>query len=167
MIRNEWFVFYTKSRQEKKVNELLKRSGFEVFLPVHKILRQWSDRKKKVEVPLFPAYIFVKVSEDKIIEVLQTPGIAWNVKLDKKPAILHAHEFTLINRFLESGHTIETSVSSADFNRGDDVEVVDGAFKGFKGKVMMANDSQRFVVNIESIGQNLSIAIDSAILKKI
>jgi transcriptional antiterminator RfaH len=63
MFSKNWFVFYTKSRQEKKVNDLLLRHGFEPYLPLQKVLRQWSDRKKKVEVPLFNSYIFVRVEE--------------------------------------------------------------------------------------------------------
>ena len=58
-MNKKWLVFYTKSRQEKKVRDILLRRGFEVFLPLQKVMRQWSDRKKKVEVPLFNAYIFV------------------------------------------------------------------------------------------------------------
>jgi len=56
-MEKKWFVFYTKSRQEKKVNELLLKRGFEPFLPMQAIVRQWSDRKKKVVLPLFNAYM--------------------------------------------------------------------------------------------------------------
>jgi transcriptional antiterminator RfaH len=58
-MEKKWFVFYTKSRQEKKVNELLLKKKFEPFLPMQQVMRQWSDRKKKVTVPLFNSYIFV------------------------------------------------------------------------------------------------------------
>lgn len=72
-MKKQWFVFYTKSRQEKKVRDLLLKSGYEVFLPMHKVMRQWSDRKKKVEVPLFNSYIFVNDLEHNISNILKTP----------------------------------------------------------------------------------------------
>jgi transcription antitermination factor NusG len=58
-IAKKWLVFYTKSRNEKSAYKNLKKFGFEPYLPLQKVLRQWSDRKKKVELPLFNSYIFV------------------------------------------------------------------------------------------------------------
>ena len=94
-----WFVFYTKSRQEKKVQELLTRRGYEVFLPLEKVMRQWSDRKRTVEVPLFNSYIFVSVLAHQIQEVLQVPGIAWNIRHNGKPAVLYPKEY--VSRLLK------------------------------------------------------------------
>src|SRR5690349_12724362 len=88
----KWLVFYTKSRHEKKVKELLEKNGMEVFLPMQRQLRQWSDRKKKVEVLLFNSYIFVFETESKIPEILAVPGVAWNIRYNNKPAQLHAKE---------------------------------------------------------------------------
>src|SRR5882672_11812821 len=122
----KWLVFYTKSRHEKKSAEFLVRRGFEVFLPLQKVMRQWSDRKKKVEVPLFNSYIFVHETIDKIPLILQTPGISWNIRHNDKPAVLRQEELDIIQRFLTSGFFVETG-SVESFNAGDTVEVIDGA----------------------------------------
>ena len=69
----QWFVLYTTSRSEKKVAKRLNEMGVEVFLPIVEELRQWSDRKKKVQKALFNGYVFVKTNSDKLWESLQVP----------------------------------------------------------------------------------------------
>lgn len=163
-MQKNWFVFYTKSRHEKKVSDLLVRRGFEVFLPMQKVMRQWSDRKKKVEVPLFNSYIFVRIQERLIVQVLQIPGISWNVRHNDKPAILHEREYEVINRFLATGVTIEI-VPAADFENGDKVTVIDGPLKGALGRVA-SNESSKFMVLLEALGQSIRVYLDPALLKK-
>lgn len=160
-----WLVFYTKSRQEKKVCELLSRRGIEVFLPLQKVMRQWSDRKKKVEVPLFNSYIFILESEDKIPLILQTPGIAWNIRHNEKPAILHQKELDTIKRFISSGLLLE-SQAATNLIEGDPVEVIDGSLKGMLGLLIKTKEGDKFTVAIESIGQTMLVRIDPGLLKK-
>lgn len=160
-----WFVFYTKSRQEKKVRDLLLRRGYEVYLPLQKVMRQWSDRRKKVEAPLFNSYIFVHDSEDKIPFILQTPGIAWNIRHNSKPAILHPKEMQTIQRFLDSGLLLE-SQPYHKLETGDLVEVVDGPLKGMIGTLLKVSDRERFTVGLESIGQTMLVQIDYLVLRR-
>jgi transcription antitermination factor NusG len=160
-----WFVFYTKARHEKKVRDLLLRKGFEVFLPMQKVMKQWSDRKKKVEVPLFNSYIFVHDTEDKIPLILQTPGMAWNIRHNNKPATLLPREFELINRFLVSGLFVETG-SAEEFEKGDAVEIIDGPLKGLKGSVVRTAEGDKFLISLESIGHSLKVTLDPIVLKK-
>jgi transcription antitermination factor NusG len=160
-----WLVFYTKSRQEKKVSELLSKRGFEAFLPLQKVMRQWSDRKKKVEVPLFNSYIFVLESEDKIPLILQTPGVSWNIRYNDKPAVLYQKEMEVIKRFLSSGLLLE-SQAVGNLVEGDPVEVIDGSLKGMLGLLVKTNDGDKFTIAIESIGQSMLVRIDPSLLKK-
>lgn len=162
----KWFVFYTKSRQEKKVRDLLTRSGFDVFLPLQKVMRQWSDRRKKVEVPLFNSYVFVSTTESRIPLVLQTPGVAWNIRHNDKPAVLHQKEFDLIKQFLLSGLLIEVS-EKIDLEIGDKVEIIDGALKGIRGHLMKTSSGDRFTISFESIGSSIQIEIDPIVLKRL
>jgi transcriptional antiterminator NusG len=162
----DWFVFYTKSRQEKKVRDLLIKRGFEVFLPLQKVMRQWSDRKKKVEVPLFNSYIFVRNTADKIPDILQTPGIAWNIRHNDRPAILHTKDLEMINRFLTSGLFVESGPTE-DLRQGDIVEIIDGPLKGLMGTVFRTADGSKFNISLESIGHSLMVTLDSIVLKKL
>lgn len=162
----KWHVFYTKSRQEKKSREFLMKRGLEVFLPLQKVMRQWSDRKKKIEIPLFNSYIFVSVSEDKIADVLQAPGIAWNIRYNDKPAVLRQEELMIIERFLSSGFFLEIN-STPSLEAGDVVQVIDGALKGLRGNVIHSSAGDKFSVLLESIQQNIIISVDPIALRKI
>lgn len=165
-MEKKWFVYYTKSRHEKKVKELLERKGYEVFLPMHKVLRQWSDRKKKVEVPLFNSYIFVRTEEHHVATVLQVPGISWNIRHNGKPAVLHPKEHELINRFLATGLTLEV-VGTPDLRQGDRVQVIDGPLRGMEGLLVATTDGNRFVVALESIGQSMRVTLQPQLMKRI
>lgn len=161
----KWYVFYTKSRQEKKVFDLLIKRGFDTFLPLQKVMRQWSDRKKKVEVPLFNSYIFVQSSSDKIPTILQTPGIAWNIRHNDKPATVHPKEIEIINRFLASGLFVESGLTEK-FKRGEGVEIIDGPLKGLRGTIVRTADDTKFNISIESIGHSLLVTLDPIVLRK-
>lgn len=167
-MQKHWFVFYTKSRQEKKVNELLKKRGFKTYLPLHKVLRQWSDRKKKVEVPLFNSYIFVFDFEHDIPRILDTPGIAWNIKLAGKPAFLRENELEIIQRFIETGLTIETTSADGEILKaGERTRIIDGPLKGIEGVILGAADSQTFNVVLEGIEQLIRVQMPAFLLKKL
>lgn len=161
-----WFVFYTKSRHEKKVKDLLERNSFEVFLPLQKVMRQWTDRKKKVEVPLFNSYIFVNCFEYEINSVLQIHGISWAIRHNGKPATLRPDELRLIQRFMESGLFVETS-SMDEFEVGDRAEVIDGPLKGMKGALTGTANSLKLSVAIEGINQVMKVELANAVLKKL
>jgi len=158
-------VFYTKSRQEKKTRDQLLKNGFEVYLPLQKVMRQWSDRKKKVEVPLFNSYIFVLEEEDKIPLILQTPGVAWNIRFNNKPATLQDQELKTIERFITSGYHLE-SKQLDKLETGDAVEIIDGPLKGMLGYLTKTTEGDKFSVWLESIGQTMLVRIDPAVLRK-
>jgi transcriptional antiterminator NusG len=162
-----WYVFYTKSRQEKKVQDLLKRSGFEVFLPMQRVMRQWSDRKKKVEVPLFNSYIFVRDHEYRIADILQTPGVAWNIRHNGKPAILREEEFQLIQRFITTGYFLETTGEVETFKVGDRAKIIDGPLAGLSGILTGEDKNQRFNVLLEGIQQVIQVQMPAALLAKL
>ena len=162
----DWFVFYTKSRQEKKVRDLLLKKGYDVFLPLQKVMRQWSDRKKKVEVPLFNSYVFVRDQVDRIPLILQTPGISWNIRHNDRPAVLREKDYDTINRFLASGLLIGSGPVE-DLHAGDHVEIIDGPLRGLQGVVRRSAENTKFSVLLESIGQSLIVTVDAAVLKNI
>ena len=73
-VQRKWRVFYTQARAEKKCEQRLVQRRVEVYLPTHKVVRQWKDRKKKVVEPLFRNYIFVRVDEQERLHVLRNCG---------------------------------------------------------------------------------------------
>ena len=165
-MERKWLVFYTKSRHEMKVAGYLKGKGYEVFLPVQKVLRQWSDRKKRVVTPLFRSYIFVHDSETRIQDILQVPGIAWNVRYNGKPAVVREEEIKTIKRFLATGLLIETSTDPF-FQVGDEAEVVDGPLKGVRGKIVDSPAGEKFSVTLEVLRNSMVIRLDARMLARV
>lgn len=162
--KNPWLVFYTKARHEKKVKDLLDRRGFNVFLPMQKVMRQWSDRKKRVEVPLFNSYIFVAVPEHQITSVLEVPGVSWAIRHNGKPAELHRKEYETIVRFIETGLLLET-LPAEEMDTGEEVTVVDGPLRGLRGYVSGKNKG-KFMVILEGLGQAIRVEVEPYLLKK-
>jgi transcription antitermination factor NusG len=164
-MQKNWFIFYTKSRHEKSAAALLEKNQFEVFLPLQTELRMWSDRNKKVQMPLFRNYLFVKDIPTNIGKVLQVPGIAWNVKHNDHPAFLTQHEVDLIIRFLESGLPVSANATPPDFLAGDRVVVSAGPLKGLTG-VLSRTDDQSFLVLVEALNQVMKVQIAPGFLEK-
>lgn len=163
----QWYVFYTKSRQEKKVKDLLLKGGYDVFLPMQKVMRQWSDRKKRVEVPLFNSYIFVRDFDHRITGILKTPGVAWNIRHNGKPAILREEEFQLIHRFINTGYFLETTGEVESFKVGDRAKIIDGPLSGVTGILTGHDKNQRFNILLEGIQQVIQVQLPAALLMKV
>ena len=162
---SRWLVFYTKSRHEKKVRDVLVRRGFEVFLPMQKVLRQWSDRKKKVEVPLFNSYIFVNIPYHRTQDVLEVPGVSWAIRHNDKPAELHPKEYEIIVRFIDTGLLIE-DLPAESIEVGEQVEVMDGPLKGLIGQVE-GKGSGKFIVVLQALGRAMRVEVKPLVVRKV
>ena len=144
-----WYAIYTKSRSEKKVTERLSDAGIEAYCPLIKTLRQWSDRKKKVQLPMFPGYVFVCVSEIERTLVLQDFGVLNFVFWLGKPAVIRENEIAAIREIAENGE--EINISSEAFEVGRMVKIPEGPFKGMTGTVDKL-DKRKVIVLVEQLG---------------
>jgi transcriptional antiterminator RfaH len=134
-----WFVIYTKSRNEKKVAIQLEKMGIIVYCPLVTQVHQWSDRKKKVEVPLISSYVFVKLKEKDRERVIEVPGVVRYVYWLEKPAIVRDHEIAILKEWL-SAEKIDAKVES--LRRGDRMSIPSGVFEGKEGVVEEINKSR-------------------------
>lgn len=159
-----WMAVYTMPRSEKKVAERLVLRGLDSYCPTQITLRQWSDRKKKVEVPVFPSYVFVFVDEVERIRVLETPGVRNFVFWLGKPAVIRDEEVEAIKEFLDEHDHVE--VSSQPMQVGEAVEIMQGQFAGLKGKVTRES-KKRVQLQIESIGIALVADIEKSKIRKV
>ena len=160
-INNEpWNVLYTTPRAEKKVYDRLMELGIETYLPLYKTIRQWSDRKKKVEVPLFNSYIFVRSPGKQRFEILTVYGVVRYLYYLGKPAIIRQKEIDGIRRFLNQteGYKITVEV-------GDKVEIASGVMEGVFGEVIRVG-KDKLVLQIEQLGMNLVAEVDRDMVKK-
>lgn len=148
-----WFVIYTNPRAEKKVSEQLLAMGIEAYCPVATQIRQWSDRKKKVELPLFTSYVFVNIEDHKRDAVFTVKGVVRYLFWLGKPAMVKDAEIEAIKKSLNSS-VMEVEVG--DIKKGDLFEIKDGPFQDHSGIVQQVNKSTIRLL-IESIGVMLTI----------
>lgn len=153
-----WYVFYTYPKFERKVYEYLLKDNYEPFLPLHWVVRQWSDRKKRLEVPLFPNYIFIKIERNKIFEVLQTPKLISCVTFNRTPAFLRQKEVESIQQIVENDYPFEVS---PNLSIGDSVVITGGALTGMEGILVEEKGNHRFALKIESLNQSVIVNIPS------
>lgn len=143
-----WYALYTESRQEKKVSARLLQLGIEVYCPLVTQVRQWSDRKKKVEVPLLPSYVFVKLEPNNRELVFQVSGVVRYLYWLGVPAIVKDNEIELMQNWLKGK---VTSFEIVGIQPGTIYEIPSGPFIGQKGIVEKVNKSQITLV-LEQLG---------------
>jgi len=148
-----WYALYTKPRNEKKLAQLLQAKGIEVYCPVQEIVRQWSDRKKKVLEPVFSSYVFVFMNNyaKERIPVLETPGAVNFLFWLSKPAIVKDFEIEAIRDFLSSYKNVKFT---NDLKLGERVSIQEGPLMQLEGQLIRLS-GRKAVLHISSLGVNL------------
>lgn len=157
-----WFVVYTKPKNEKKVNGVLLDFGYESYCPLIKIKRKWSDRYKIIEEPLFRSYVFVKLSKSQIFDVLKVNGVVRFLFWNGVPAIIRDDEIQLVKRFLDENSSVQ--VEYLDFRKDQTVSFAASNFLGMQAKVLEVRNRQVKVL-IESMGCYLVAIVDKSKLE--
>jgi transcription antitermination factor NusG len=166
MSQKRWHAVYVKSRTEKKVKIELDYQGIEVYLPLQKKIRQWSDRKKWVDFPLISGYLFVHISPKEYDQVLKTIGVVAYVRLDGTAAVIRDEDIELIKRLLRE-YEDEIEVSYNHFEKGDKVEVISGPLKGVEGELIRLKGKNKVAIKIENLQIALTVELSSDEIKKI
>lgn len=150
----KWFALYTKPRWEKKINTVLVKKGIESWCPLQKQVRQWSDRKKVIEEPVFKSYVFVRITEADRLSVLQTDGVLNFVFYLGKPAIIREEEINTIKSYLLQKDALISIQSVESFEKDSRIRVNQGIFMDHEGTVVRTAGKQRKVyVRLQSLGQ--------------
>ena len=147
---------YTKPKWEKKVAEQLQKRGIECYCPLVTQMRQWSDRKKKVEVPLFNSYVFVQVAEGERNAVFECVGVVRYLFWLGKPAIVRTEEIEVIKKWLNTSDTIDVAVSS--YQVGDSIQLESGPFSAQTATIQEMTNTH-YVLVLESLGCVLKMKI--------
>lgn len=163
---NSWNVVYTSSRQEKKVAQRLTDMGVENYLPIIKVISQWSDRKKVIEKPLFNGYVFLRTVKNQD-DILRLSGIAGYLKYNRKNAVVYQHEIDTIKSLINYGYDITALDVSENLEIGEKVMITDGTLKGQIGELVTKNDTKWFVIFFEHFGNGVQVKIPSKLLKSI
>ena len=161
----QWIVVKTNPRAEKKVDKRLVDAGFTVFLPLITTVKIWSDRKKKVELPLIPSTLFVHITPELVHTVYGTVGVHSILKFLGKPAIVQDYEIKNLQILLNQKE--EGNLEVVDrYKKGELVQVVSGPFEGLIANVMQTPSRYRLVVSIESLGSGFVIDVPKSYVEK-
>ncbi|MBA3679595.1 MAG: UpxY family transcription antiterminator [Bacteroidetes bacterium] len=163
----KWHAVYVSSRTEKKISENLNNKGIEAYVPLVKTMRQWSDRKKMVELPLLNGYVFVKISSTENDKVMQTKGIVNFVRSEGKFATIRDLEIDRLKQLVELGYHMEVNGINKEYKEGDKVKINSGSLKGIEGYVIDAKENKQIEVLLESIGQCIRVKLPKEILLSI
>lgn len=161
--KKQWYAAYTNSRAEKKVLKELQQRGIEAYLPLQKILRQWSDRRKWVEEPLLRCYIFVKIAKPDYYNVLNTQGIVRYITFEGKAVPIPENQIDVLRKVVATEADVE--VTSDKFEPGDKVKVVSGPLRGLEGEMVDFRGSRRVMVRFEQLGQHILVSIPAGFLE--
>jgi transcription antitermination factor NusG len=143
-----WYVLYTKPRYEKKVTVKLQELGFVVYCPLVTVVKQWSDRKKKVQEPLLPSYVFVQLEESKRDQVFQVAGVVRYLYWLGKPALVRDEEIATLRSWLLND---SPKLQISQLERGSKILLKEGIFSGMDATVKEHRGKKVHLI-LESLG---------------
>lgn len=149
---SKWYVLYTKPRHEVKALKRLAQNGFEVYCPMKTTLKQWSDRKKKVSVPLLPSYVFIRITEKKRSTPLTDPSVLNYIFWLGKPAIIRESEINTLKGIISKDKIQEFEVRK--FKIGDKIDINKGHIKG-KGATIKDISKNYIKAELKELGMKI------------
>ncbi len=158
-----WYAAYTHSRAEKKVARELEKHGIDHYLPMVTTLKQWTDRKKKVEVPLIRSYIFVHIAENDYLDVLHTPGVMTLVRFSGK--LVAIPDWQIGNLRILLGTSLPITVEEREFVRGEQVRITKGTLEGLRGVIQQIRGEHKLVISIDALHYHMTVDIDPAFVE--
>jgi transcription termination/antitermination protein NusG len=163
-----WYVCVTRSRHEKRANEVLLRRGIESYLPLRERRSRWKDRWRVVLWPLFPGYLFVRFRLRELVNVLSTPGLATVVRVNGYPTPIRDAEIENMRRFVDAllvTGLVPRPVSG--LHVGQRVRVIEGPFRGVECVVTRRRGRRRIVVELPAIGRGLEVNLGVDVVEPI
>jgi len=152
-----WYILFVRTNHEFKVQKHIQRSEIQSYLPVKKTLSYWSDRKKWIDRPMFPGYVFVKVSCREFFSVLYHDSIISYVKIGHIPAFISDKQIRVIQK-IESDY-LEYITEGECFTCNDHIRIVAGPLKGLEGRILRIDSNDYFVIDLPEINKSIKIRI--------
>jgi transcription antitermination factor NusG len=152
-----WYAAYTNANHEKRVTQQLEQRSIEHFLPLYESARRWKDRRVRLQMPLFPGYVFVKLALRDRLQLLQIPGVVQLVSFNGHPAPLPQDDIQAIRNCLDRGQQIEPHPY---LRAGRRVRVMSGPLRGLEGIILRRKHKTRFVLSFELIMRSVAVEID-------
>ena len=151
----KWYPIYTRSRAEKKTQQLLEQKQIKTYLPLKKVVKQWSDRKKVIEEPLIKSYLFIYISAKEYSDVLMCAGVSRFIYFSGKIASIPEKQLTDLRLLLANSADLE--LIEHDISLGEKVLIKAGPFKGIIAELVSLKSKKSLVLRLEQIGYAIHI----------
>lgn len=153
---SRWCAVQVRPRYEIPVSAVLRRKGYEEFLPLYHVKRQWSDRRKVIAIPMFAGYVFCRIDPNISGPIVTTSGVIRIVGTRKGIAVIEDQEIEAIQRIVSLGVKVEP----CKYVVGDRVRFTSGHFEGIEGVVTHYKNQRRLVVSVNLIQSSISVEVD-------
>jgi transcription antitermination factor NusG len=160
----QWFALQVRARREKAVADHLSGKDYELYLPLYRSRRRWSDRLKEVEAPLFPGYLFCRFNVHERLPILRTPWVIQVVGYNHSPVPVEESEIAAVRTLVDSGLP---SQPWPFLQIGDMVRIESGPLCGLEGILINAKGNHRIVVSVTLLQRSVAVEIDSALVKSL
>jgi transcription antitermination factor NusG len=154
-----WYALYTCPRHEKCVAQQIEQRSIPCFLPLYRSVRRWKDRRKELELALFPGYVFVRLALKDRLRVLQLPSAVRLVSFNGQPAALPEAEIEGLRQRLSLGGRLEPHPY---LNVGRRVRVCGGPMQGLEGIIVRRKDRCRVVFSLDLIMRSVAVEVDES-----
>ncbi|MEO7214144.1 UpxY family transcription antiterminator [Mucilaginibacter sp.] len=160
----KWYPVYTNPRAEKKAYITLTNKGIEAYLPLQKRLKQWSDRKKWVEEPLIKSYIFVRIADNALAEVLMTKGISRFIYFSGRITAMPDKQVEELKLLMASSYELE--VTEEDLQTGEKIKIKAGPLKGLTGEMIAYRSQKQLLLRLESLGCSIIVNVAASFVNR-
>jgi transcription antitermination factor NusG len=155
----KWHAVYTSANHEKRVREQLEQRSVESFLPMYESVRRWKDRRTRLNLPLFPGYVFVRMPSRDRLKVLQVPGVAHLVGFGGQLTPVPEEDIQAIRACLAGPNRAQPHHY---LKSGQQVRVLNGPLAGLTGIVVREKKQARFVISFDLLQRSVAVEIDAA-----
>lgn len=152
-----WFALHVRHRWEQKAADLLSEKGYEQFAPSYQVVRRWSDRRKVFQEPLFPGYIFCRMTEGAQGKILTTPGVLDFVGCAGRPLPVETREIESLKQFIASGQNLTRHPYLV---AGDIIRIISGPLAGLEGIFVESTTSCQIVVSVTLLQRSVAVEIN-------
>ena len=160
----KWYPVYTHPRAEKRAHAALSDKGIVSYLPLHRQLKQWSDRKKWVEVPLIKSYLFVKIAEHRQSEVLMTKGIARFIYFSNKITSMPEKQIEDLKLLMASPYDLE--ITEENLGAGEKIIIKAGPLKGLQGEVIAYRSQKSLILRLNNLGCSIIVNVAASLIER-
>lgn len=160
----KWYPVYTQPRAEKKACQALTSKGIETYLPLHRQLKQWSDRKKWVEEPFIRSYLFVRIREHEQTEVSMTKGISRFIYFSGEIASMPDRQIEELKLMMASPYELE--ITEEELQPGERIVIKAGPLKGLIGEIINYRSNKQLALRFENLGYSIIVHVAASLIDR-